>query len=88
MSGDICIIKVFFDTCDKPILSPVRVIIDEKTARHGVYFAARLTHLNIYSHPKFPFIIIKKQMRATFLAMGLKHCRVIQHWIYDWHPSK
>lgn len=35
MAGDICIIKVYFDTCDKPILSPVRVIIDEKTARNG-----------------------------------------------------
>lgn len=59
MAGDICIIKVFFDTCDKPILSPVRVIIDEKTARHGLYLIQfdLIRFVDIYSHPKFPFII-------------------------------
>ncbi|XP_055323956.1 mite allergen Der f 3 isoform X2 [Sitodiplosis mosellana] len=32
MAGDICILKVYFSTCDRPRLNPIRVILDEKTA--------------------------------------------------------
>lgn len=35
-AGDICIIKVYFNSCDKPRLSPIRVIIDEITAQNGI----------------------------------------------------
>lgn len=35
MAGDICIVKVYFSTCDHPRLNPIRVIIDEVTACNG-----------------------------------------------------
>lgn len=35
MTGDICILKVYFNRCDHPKLNPIRVIIDEQIARNG-----------------------------------------------------
>lgn len=46
MAGDICIIKVYFKLCDKPILNPIRIIIDEHSARNGNSMAIVLKWLN------------------------------------------
>lgn len=35
MAGDICMLKVYFSSCDHPRLNPIRVIIDEVTACNG-----------------------------------------------------
>lgn len=34
MAGDICIIKVFLNSCDYPPLNPIRIILDELTAEN------------------------------------------------------
>lgn len=36
MAGDICIIKVFLNSCDYPPLNPIRIILDELTAANGL----------------------------------------------------
>lgn len=37
MANDVCIIKVYFDSCDYPVLNPIRVVMDESTAFNGQY---------------------------------------------------
>lgn len=37
MANDICIIKVYFDSCDYPVLNPIRVVMDESTTLNGQY---------------------------------------------------
>lgn len=36
MAGDICIIKVFLNSCNYPPLNPIRIILDELTAVKGL----------------------------------------------------
>lgn len=71
-AGDICIIKVYFDTCDKPRLSPIRVIIDEITAQNGQLPDKLCEQLGI----KLPFLELDKPNVFLLLWIWADACYI------------